>query len=87
MANTATGSVAEIRLPKSHDSFIVNAYEKPDYPMQKNIKLLKVMAINVPIKENIITVPIFLKNGVFYILYPDSNIIGGSKTIMNKLTK
>jgi hypothetical protein len=46
-----------------------------------------VIATNVPKNENIITVPIFLKNGVFCILYPDSKIIGGSKTIMKRLTK
>jgi hypothetical protein len=45
------------------------------------------IAIKVPKKLYIRTVPIFLKNGPFYILYPLSNIIGGNNKIMKRLLK
>jgi len=45
------------------------------------------IAINVPKKLYTAIVPIFLKKGFFYILYPDSKMIGGSRRSMNKLLK
>ena len=45
------------------------------------------MAMNVPRKLKAITVPMFLKKGYFYMLYPPSKMIGGSNKIMNKLLK
>jgi len=57
------------------------------YPVIQNIRLEKNIAMNVPAKEYISTVPIFLINGFFYILYPLSKIIGGRSRIMKRLTK
>lgn len=45
------------------------------------------IAMNVPINEYDSTDPMFLANGFFYMLYPDSKIIGGSRRIMNRLLK
>jgi hypothetical protein len=49
--------------------------------------LLEKIAMNVPKKAYSITVPRFLKKGFFYKLYPLSNIIGGSRRIMNSISK
>lgn len=43
--------------------------------------------MKVPMKENIMTVPILRKNELFYMLYPDSNMIGGNKRIIKRLLK
>ena len=43
--------------------------------------------MKVPRKEYASTVPKFAKNGFLFMLKPDSNMIGGSKRIMNKLPK
>jgi len=45
------------------------------------------MARKVPIKLYAKIAPIFLKNGFFFILYPDSKIIGGSSRIKNNSVK
>ena len=55
--------------------------------MIKNMMLVDMIAMNVPKKANIKIVPMFLKNGFFCMLYPDSKIIGGKSRIINKVTK
>ena len=45
------------------------------------------MAIKVPRKEYASTDPTLRKKGFFCMLYPDSKMMGGSRRIMNKVTK
>lgn len=71
MASTLTGSVAEIRDPKAKLSLIENWGERAEgrmEPLQKRIRLVEKMATKVPRKENIRTVPMFLKNDFFSML-------------------
>ena len=50
IANTATGSVADMREPKAHASYIVNSYDIPIIPVTyKNMELKKI-AMKVPPK-------------------------------------
>jgi hypothetical protein len=81
-ARTETGSVALIRLPKANASFQVKSGLRGVYPISQNIMELLKIAIKVPMKLNIRTVPRFLKNDFLFMLYPDSKMIGGSNKII-----
>jgi hypothetical protein len=68
MANTLTGSVADISDPKANDSFRVKSGMKESgVPLVKpqNTKEVENMAMKVPKKEYINTVPMFLKKGLY----------------------
>ena len=81
IASTDTGSVALIKLPKANASYQVNFLLRCISPVAQNINELEKNAIKVPKNEYISTVPAFLKKYFLFILYPDSNIIGGSRII------
>jgi hypothetical protein len=71
IANTDTGSVADIKDPNAKLYYKSNFGDQPlgkQLPHIYSIKLVEKIAINVPKNEYIKTVPIFLKNGFFYIL-------------------
>ena len=87
MASTETGSVALMNDPKAKDSLSENSISDVILEVNQNIMLLENMARKVPMKENIMIVPMFLKNGLFCKLYPLSKIIGGRRSNMNRLTK
>lgn len=90
IARTETGSVAEIKEPYANDSFKLNLGLKLNgvkFVEQKNITDVLTIAMKVPKKLYINTVPMFLKKGPFCMLYPLSKIIGGRRRIMNKLLK
>ena len=87
MERTATGSVAEIKEPNAQESLKVKGNDQPNYPVTQNIMLENRMAMNVPTKEYINTLPKFLKKGPFCMLYPDSKMIGGSSNSINSLLK
>lgn len=83
-----TVSVADISEPKAKLSFNENlAFDNGVYPIIKNNIPDVNIVIKVPKNEYNIKLPMFLKNGFFFILYPDSNIIGGNNRIKNILTK
>jgi len=86
-ASTETGSVAEIKDPNANDSFQVKVGQKDVWPKHQNNTELKMIDINVPAKLNNKMVPIFLKKGLFLMLYPDSKMIGGSKMIRKMFEK
>ena len=83
MANTDTGSVAEIKLPKANASCQVNYYDSPISPNAHTIKLVENTAIKVPKNEYIRIEPAFFMKYFLFILYPDSKMIGGR----SKMTK
>ena len=86
IAKTETGSVALIKLPNTNASFHVKTGLKNDiWPTNQNINELENIAIKVPRKLYIRTVPPFLKNETLFILYPASKIIGGNNSIIKIL--
>ena len=87
IARTETGSVALIRLPKAKDSFQLNSGEALVYPTAQKSKDEVKIAMNVPKKLYAKTVPKLAKNEVLFILKPDSNMMGGSRRIMNRFPK
>lgn len=85
-ARHATGSVALIKLPNAKESFQLS-FGLEILPTAQNIIEEAKIAINVPRKLYAKIVPMFLKKGFFFILYPDSKIIGGSKIIKKRELK
>jgi hypothetical protein len=83
MASTDTGSVADIKLPKAKASYQVNFYDSPISPNAHTMKLVEKTAIKVPKNEYIRMEPAFFMKYFLFMLYPDSNMIGGS----SKMTK
>ena len=81
MANTDTGSVADIKELNANDSLHEKCGIHPERVRNLIRKPNEIMAMNVPTNANISTVPRFLKKLVFFMLNPDSKMIQGSRII------
>jgi hypothetical protein len=57
------------------------------FPTAQNMMEELKIAMKVPMKLKARIVPMFLKNGFFFILYPDSNMMGGSNRIRKRSVK